>query len=346
MTHRMVSCAVAGAVALAAATLAAQGPAAPRAGRTAAPWTGSEAYYTAAQAERGAAAYKQHCEKCHAGGYKGHARMKFEGKAAYPSVYYLFKRMEDQPPATKSITQKVRADIVAYLLQTSGFPDGSDELLPDYEAMKLMPLDDPGFVRLFNGRDLSGFTFVTGEIIGGADGRVIPCTRPGGCVSEPAPNWVAKNGVLVCVCKDHGYFYTDKKYMNFTLRLDYRFVRPADWEGPDYLFGGNSGYYIFLDPPAAKAIAIEGKNRQVLWPYAINSKAKFVEDIEARRRVLNPLGEWNAVEIVSKDGQVKSFLNGTLISTVTEHEFKAPGYLGFQNQGAELHWRNIRVRED
>jgi mono/diheme cytochrome c family protein len=339
---------MAGALGLLATTalLSAQAPAARPAAKAAAPWDSAEAYYTAAQADRGAKLYQQLCENCHPGGYKDHARMKFQGKAAYPSVYYLFKRMEDQPPRPKSITQQQRADIVAYLLKTSGFPSGPSELTPDYAAMKLMPLDEPGFVRLFNGRDLSGFTFVTGEIIGGADGRVIPCTKPGGCVSDPAPNWVVRNGILVCACTEHGYFYTQKKYQNFTLRLDYRFARPTAWEGPDYLFGGNSGYYIFLDPQNAKAIAIEGKNRQILWPYAINSKAKFTEDVEARNRMLNPLGEWNAIEIVAKDGQVRSYLNGTLISTVTEHEFKAPGFLGFQNQGAELHWRNIRVREE
>src|SRR5437867_5680641 len=64
----------------------------------------AEAYYTDAQAARGATAYKQHCEKCHADGYKNHARMKFQGKPAYPSVYYLYTRLKDQPPQTTSIT--------------------------------------------------------------------------------------------------------------------------------------------------------------------------------------------------------------------------------------------------
>jgi mono/diheme cytochrome c family protein len=306
----------------------------------------AEAYYTDAQAARGAAAYKQHCEKCHAEGYKNHARMKFQGQPAYPSVYYLYTRLKDQPPQTAAITPRTRADITAYMLQTSGFPAGASELPPDEEAMKLMPLDEPGFMRIFNGKDLSGFTFVTGEIIGGADGRVIPCTKPGGCESAPAPNWIVRNGTIVCTCKEHGYFYTKEKYQNFTLKLDYRFLRPVGWEGPDYLFGGNSGYYVFLDPANAKAIALEGKNRQVLWPYAINSKAKYSEDNEARNRAIHPLGEWNSIEIVSKDGTIKSYLNGTLITTVTDHEFKAPGHVGFQNQGAELHWRNIRIRTE
>jgi hypothetical protein len=312
-----------------------------------APWDGAEAYYTAAQAERGAMAYAQHCEKCHAGGYKNHVRMKFQGKAAYPSVYYLFVRMQDQPVQTTSISENTRADIAAFMLQTSGFPAGQHELVPDYEAMKLMPLDEPGFTRLFNGKDLSDFTFVSGEMIGNSGRALMPCTKPGGCVTQPAPNWFVKNGLLVYSGKEHGYFYyTGKKYLNFTLRLDYRFPRPPGWEGPDYLFGGNSGYYLFLDPENAKGVLLEGKNREVLWPYGVQSKVKATQDIEMRQRALNPLGEWNAIEIVAKDGQIKSFLNGSLISTVTEHEFKEPGNIGFQAQGHETHWRNVRIRPE
>src|SRR5260370_23421787 len=152
----------------------------------AASWDGAEAYYTTAQAERGAIAYAQRCEKCHAGGYKNHVRMKFQGKPAYPGVYYLWVRMQDQPIQTTSITQKMRADIVAFLLQTSGFPAGQHELVPDSEAMKLMPLDEPGFTRFFNGKDLSGFTFVSGEMIGNSGRTLVPCTKPAGCVTEPA----------------------------------------------------------------------------------------------------------------------------------------------------------------
>jgi hypothetical protein len=311
------------------------------------PWDGAEAYYTAAQAARGAIAYAQHCEKCHANGYKNHVRMKVEGKTAYPSVYYFWVRLQDQPILTTAITQKMRADIAAYMLQTSGFPAGPQELVPDYEAMKLMPLDEPGFTRIFNGKDLSDYTFVSGEMIGNSGRTGVPCTKSAGCVTEPAPNWFVKNGLLVYSGREHGYFYyTGKKYLNFTLRLDYRFPRPSGWEGPDYLFGGNSGYYILLDPENAKGILIEGKNRDVLRPYGVQSKVTVNHDVEMRNRALNPLGEWNAIEIVSKDGQVKSFLNGSLIATVTQHEFKEPGNIGFQSQGHETHWRNVRIRPE
>ena len=65
-----------------------------------------------------------------------------------------------------------------------------------------------------------------------------------------------------------------------------------------------------------------------------------------QKRAIQPVGQWNSVEIVSKDGQVGSSLNGTLISIVSEHEFREPGYIGFQSEGAKIYWRNIRIREE
>jgi hypothetical protein len=93
-------------------------------------------------------------------------------------------------------------------------------------------------------------------------------------------------------------------------------------------------------------IEIQGQNSNVLFAFGVDAKVKATDDAEARKRALKPVGQWNSVEIVSKDGQVNSYLNGTLISTVTEHEFKEPGYIGFQSEGAEIYWRSIRIKEE
>ncbi len=50
--------------------------------------------------------------------------------------------------------------------------------------------------------------------------------------------------------------------------------------------------------------------------------------------------------IVSKDGKVMSYHNGILISTITEHEFKEPASIGFESEGSEIHWRNIRMKAE
>src|SRR5215831_7412127 len=114
---------------------------------------GAEAYYTAAQAERGAALWKQQCDKCHPGngllGSKltdyarqtldklpgGAGKREWAARPAYPNVYYLYTRLKDQPaPDTKAITPRQRLDLVAFFLQQAGFPAGPAELMDDEEA--------------------------------------------------------------------------------------------------------------------------------------------------------------------------------------------------------------------
>ena len=58
------------------------------------------------------------------------------------------------------------------------------------------------------------------------------------------------------------------------------------------------------------------------------------------------MNEWNSVEIVSAGGQVKAYLNNTLVATVTSHNFTEPGYIGFQSEAGEIQWRNIRIRPE
>ena len=112
---------------------------------------------------------------------------------------------------------------------------------------------------------------------------------------------------------------------------------------------GNTGYLLFVQDHNhhvwPKSIAMGGEQRVVLRPVALDARATSSYDIEARDGAVRPLGEWNSIEIVSKDGGVVGFLNGTQVSEVTEHEFTEPGYIGFQLQGYPVEWRNIRIRE-
>jgi hypothetical protein len=59
--------------------------------------------------------------------------------------------------------------------------------------------------------------------------------------------------------------------------------------------------------------------------------------------VATPLGSWDKVEIASKAGVVKTYINGALVSTFSEHDYK-PGALGMQLEGAPVRWRNLRVK--
>ena len=77
-------------------------------------------------------------------------------------------------------------------------------------------------------------------------------------------------------------------------------------------------------------------------PFAENA----IEDNDVRLRVNKPIGEWNSVEIIAKDGMVKAFLNGALITTIPDHPVEQPGHIAVQIQGAPMYWRNFRIKPD
>ena len=320
-----------------------------------------EPFYAADQATRGRRAFNRNCGFCHnadpsrsdpeaLGGpgvrsFGGHylRGRNTHGKALYPTVYHLFSKLETMPAFdTTAISAQTRADIAAYLLEANGFPAGPNELTPDLTAMKAMMINEPGFEPVFNGKDFAGIKFVLGP-------RCKPA--PFGCAKTEPGNvlWV-ENGTIACACHVHGYWYTEERYLDFTLRFDYRFERPPHWEGDDELFAGGSGYLLFaadvLVTGFPRSLEIEGRHWDLLDVYAIGGSAEWTGDVEARRRAMNPLGEWNAIEIVSRNGQVRNYLNGTLVSTVTEHNYTEPGHIAFQSQGARMYWRNIRIRAE
>jgi hypothetical protein len=252
----------------------------------------------------------------------------------------LFDKMHTTMPAYDAggLSTQEYVDILAYFLQANGFPAGREELKTDRNLMKNVNLDK-GFKSLFNGTDFTGLKFIIGN-------NCAP--RPDGCgQTEPGTTFRVEDGIIYCSGKPHGYMYTEKKYMNFTLRLDYRYKPYPDTENDEFFYG-NSGYLLFITKNQVwpKMIEIQGQNSNVLNAFGVDTKVKATDDPEARKRAIKPVGQWNSIEIVSKDGQVRSYLNGTLISTVSEHEFKEPGYVGFQSEGAEISWRDIRIREE
>jgi hypothetical protein len=333
----------------------------------------TQGYYTESQATRGELAFNKYCALCHTtdsstlaeqiktgrgirvgngtpalmnlGG--NYLKGNFEGRPDYPSVYYLFNRIRESMPAFGADTVGIdtKIDIVAYLLKANGLPPGPVELKPDVPALKKMklfpaaPQDESGFVTLFNGRDFTGWKFLLG-----------PNCRPApvGCgKTEPGSTFRVENGKIVNTGKIQGYMYTQEKYLNFTLRFDYRFNPPADWDEEDNVaFYGNSGYFLFITNHQVwpKGIQIEGYYRRPLLPLSMDAKLKFVEEKGARQRAMRPLGDWNSVEIAAKNGQVSSSQNGILLNTITEHEFKEPGHIGFESEGSEIQWRNIRIK--
>ena len=166
--------------------------------------------------------------------------------------------------------------------------------------------------------------------------------------AEP-DTWQSTDGGFRCLGKPKGYLYSKQPYENFTLRLDYRFPRPGNLKD-ESKFKGNTGFLVY----------ITGEHK--LWPICIEVQGKQIqmaaikenggaepvtsEDNEtARQQARKPVGQWNSLEIVSKDGALSVSLNGTPVSS-SKPSGLTSGFVGVQAEDHPFEVRRMRIRSE
>jgi len=200
---------------------------------------------------------------------------------------------------------------------------------------------DPVLRDLFNGKDLTGWIDVN---------------------TSPETWKVSKEGLLVCTGKPIGVMRSDRMYENFILVIEWRHMEP----------GGNSGILLWSDAKPAGNRLPMGMEVQMLeldWPKLHKGKNGQLPPIAyvhgelfgaggmtatpanprgTRSKSLEnrclPRGQWNRYVIVAVDGAVKLSVNGKFVNSIRDASFKK-GYLCLEAEGAEIHFRKIRIME-
>lgn len=201
--------------------------------------------------------------------------------------------------------------------------------------------DLPRFRPLFNGRDLSGWMPVN--------------TGP--------ETWTVRDGLLVCSGQPTGVMRSAKQYENFVLHIEWRHMEA----------GGNSGVFIWsagtvpADRPLPKGMEVQmleldwvklhtlsdGSRPPIAYVhgelFGANGLETRPDNPRGRRsksienRCLGR-GQWNTYDVVAVDGVVKLSVNGKFVNGVSQASVRK-GYLCLESEGAEIHFRNIRIME-
>jgi hypothetical protein len=189
------------------------------------------------------------------------------------------------------------------------------------------------------------------------------------------PNgWMIMDETLMCQgsgrgeagAKEGGDIIYTKKFSNFDLKLEWKISE-----------GGNSGiFYLGQEEPKWETIWRTAPEMQVLdnakHPDALlgkdgNRQAGSLYDlIPAKPQNAKPAGEWNSVEIICFKGTVVHKMNGVTVleyhlwtpewnTLVAESKFPAlnptwadvasEGYIGLQDHGDDVWYRNIKIKE-
>ncbi len=222
-------------------------------------------------------------------------------------------------------------DMGAYEVQAGAA--GSGRIAPD--AAKKAAAGSPSaraandFQPLFNGKDLTGWTY-------------------------PPGSWAVEDGVLTR--KGGGDIWTQQTYDDFVLELECKFAA-----------GGNSGVFLRtanITDPAQTGMELQladdfGK------PADKRGSGAIYDCITPRKNAIKESGEWNRVRVTCRGSKIEIVLNGQSVVdmnldqwTVTgknpdgsPNKFKTAykdmpraGHIGLQDWGTSVWFRNIRLR--
>jgi len=195
-----------------------------------------------------------------------------------------------------------------------------------------------GWKLLFDGKSTAGWRNYKGQTVGAG--------------------WTVIDGILTRSGDGAGDIITADKYRNFELALDWRISE-----------GGNSGIlyrgsedndFIWQSAPEMQ-ILDDARHPDGQSP--LTSAGSVFAVYPAPRGVVHPAGEWNSARVLVNGNHVEHWLNGQKLfdyeigspdwlDRVAKSKFKtvptygraAEGYIGLQDHGDKVEFRNIRIR--
>ena len=204
----------------------------------------------------------------------------------------------------------------------------------------------PGFVALFNGKDLSGWR--GGDTFDHRKWLAMPEAERAATNAEwtadMRKHWRVENGELINDGNGR-YATTEKDYGDFELLVEYKTVPKAD--SGIYLRGvPQVQIWDHTNPKEFRNGADKGSGG--LWNNSAGAPGKDPLVLADR-----PFGEWNKFRILMVGSRVTVWLNDKLVvdhaNLENYYDRKTPvpakGPIELQTHGGEIRWRNIFIRE-
>ena len=185
--------------------------------------------------------------------------------------------------------------------------------------------------QLFNGKDLSGWTF----------DNISPNVAPDTI-------WSIKDGMIVCKGRPPGVIRTAKSYRNYELTVEWRWAPGSKPENSGILVHASKPRETYVWPKSIE-VQLEHQNAGDFWmigetllvPGAQPEGRRWIKKGKSHEK---PVGEWNVARITCSGNTIKVFINDVLVnegvsSSATE------GAICLQGEGGEIHFRKVDLVE-
>ncbi len=196
------------------------------------------------------------------------------------------------------------------------------------------------FKSLFNGKDIGGWNSFL---------------KTNGLNKDPDTVFSVSDGLLHITGKEFGYLVTEKTYSNFHLIAEFKWgekkfppredkprdngilyhVVPSDKVWPRaiecQIQEGDCGDFWLID---SVTVIMDGART------APTKNTRLIKKLDNEK----PTGEWNRIEVISKDGKCTHIVNGVVVNEASDASIRS-GRIIIQSEGAEIWYRKIEIKE-
>jgi hypothetical protein len=168
---------------------------------------------------------------------------------------------------------------------------------------------------------------------------------------ETQGNWTQQENRVIAINPRPGeegwkrfedYLWAKKQYGDFKLELEYKIPE-----------GGNSGVFVRVkdkDDPVETGIEVQINDvygKEELGPHDCGG---IIGTVGPDKNMAKPAGEWNKMIVTAVGKQLKVNLNGEQVVDVdlegtSRSDRPMVGYIGLQDHGLPLEFRNITIKE-
>jgi len=177
-----------------------------------------------------------------------------------------------------------------------------------------------GFKKIFNGKNLSGWTIHGTE------------------------KWYVENGELICESgpdKQYGYLSTNEDYKNFILTLKFKLEA-----------NGNSGVFFRSGIEGTKIsgwqVEVAPPNHNTGGIYESYGRGWLIKPKPEDEKQLNA-SDWNDMRIQVINDEVTTWLNGKQMINIKDQKIgEGKGFIALQihdGGGIKVRWKNIRIKQ-
>lgn len=180
-------------------------------------------------------------------------------------------------------------------------------------------------------------------------------------VNTDQATWSHEDSILVCKGLPIGVIRSEKQYENFIMHVEWKHMEAGGNSGTFVWSGANPGENRLPDGVEVQMLELDwvnqnmqdGKKPPIAYVHGELFGVGGVETVPdnprgTRSKSIENLckgkGEWNTYEVICVDGVIKLSVNGKFVNGISQSSQKK-GYICLESEGAEIHFRNLRVIE-